>query len=62
MKKQLIVAILALFILLSCDKNDSNQTSNLVIKAGFICGWGSGEDSIEISQTLIKYVYYIPYK
>ena len=62
MKKQLIVVISALFILLSCAKNDSNQTSNLVIKAGFICGWGSGEDSIEITQTSIKYVYYIPGK
>jgi hypothetical protein len=34
--------------------------SDLIIKAGFMCGWGSGEDSLEISQTKIKYVYYIP--
>jgi len=34
--------------------------SDLIIKAGFMCGWGSGEDSLEISQSTIKYVYYIP--
>lgn len=64
MKKQLIFAISALLILLSCEKPDSNETDNskLVIKAGFMCGWGAGEDSIEITQTAIKYVYYVPNK
>ena len=64
MKKQLIFAISVLFIFFSCEKTESNPTdeSKLVIKAGFICGWGSGEDSIEISRTSIKYVYYIPGK
>jgi len=64
MKKQLILAILSLLIMLSCKKTDSEQinNSNLVIKAGFICGWGSGEDTIEISRTSIKYVYYVPAK
>lgn len=59
-----MLAISALLILLNCKKTDSDQTvnSNLVIKAGYICGWGSGEDSIEISKTLIKYVYYVPSK
>jgi hypothetical protein len=34
----------------------------MVIKAGFMCGWGSGEDSLIISNTMIKYVYYVPAK
>ena len=25
-----------------------------------MCGWGSGEDSLYISNTVIKYVYYVP--
>jgi hypothetical protein len=58
------VILLAAVLLFSCDKNELNQpnSSNLVIKAGFICGWGSGSDSIEISQYSIKYVYYVPAK
>ena len=25
-----------------------------------MCGWGAGEDSLYISNTIIKYVYYVP--
>ena len=32
----------------------------MIIKAGFMCGWGSGEDSLIISSTMIKYVYSVP--
>ncbi len=58
------VVLFAAGLLFSCNRNELNQTnsSNLVIKAGFICGWGSGTDSIEISQSSIKYNYYIPAK
>jgi len=58
---------LTLFIVLSaCKKSDvNNETfkasgSGLLIKAGFECGWGSGMDSLVITQTSVKYVYYIP--
>lgn len=49
-------------VFFSCDKNDTNHVgdTDLVIKAGFICGWGTGTDSIEITNKTIKYVYYIP--
>jgi hypothetical protein len=63
------ILILSVFILfLSCKKSevksDSSQfiNSGFMIKAGFECGWGSGTDTIEISKTMIKYVYYIPSK
>jgi hypothetical protein len=56
-----IQLLLILFCLLSsCKKSEHN--SDMLIKAGFICGWGSGTDSLEISQTGIKYSYYIPSK
>jgi hypothetical protein len=56
--------LLIIGILPGCTKSDFNQTehSDLIIKAGFICGWGAGEDSIEISKTVIKYFYSIPIK
>jgi hypothetical protein len=64
MKTLSFVILTVLLIFISCKKTDTNQidNSNLVIKAGFVCGWGSGTDSIEISKTTIKYVYYIPRK
>ena len=56
----LFLILTTFFILLSCKKSELPPDSDLIIKAGFICGWGSGEDSLEISQSKIKYVYYIP--
>jgi hypothetical protein len=32
----------------------------LVIKAGYMCGWGSGQDSLIISSKMIQYVYSVP--
>lgn len=55
-------------VLLGCKKpialTDTSKSTNscLIIRAGFICGWGTGTDSLEISRTEIKYVYYIPSK
>lgn len=60
MKPASFLILATCFCFLSCKKSDDN--SDLIIKAGFICGWGSGTDSIEISKTTIKYVYYIPAK
>jgi hypothetical protein len=48
--------LLSLIILFSCKKTDEN----LIITAGYACGWGSGEDSLVITQSEIKYVYIIP--
>jgi len=52
--------LITFFVLLGCKKTELTPNSDLIIKAGFMCGWGSGEDSLEISQSEIKYVYYIP--
>lgn len=63
--KNLLPIIFLLFSgLVGCKKsiNDfsSKDNSSLQIIAGFMCGWGTGEDSLYISKTSIKYVYYIP--
>jgi hypothetical protein len=58
----LFLILATFFALLSCKKSELPPNSDLIIKAGFMCGWGSGEDSLEISKTTIKYVYYIPAK
>ncbi len=63
MKPFVVLSIMTLIICItSCQKSNPDKTDNsgLVIKAGFVCGWGAGEDSIEITQTEIKYVYYVP--
>ncbi len=62
MKTYLIIATATILMILGCKSMDTNRIDNstLVIKAGFICGWGSGQDSIEISQTAIKYIYHVP--
>ena len=65
--KPVVFLFLILFLVFSgCKKpvvlNDNTQAADtgLIIRAGFVCGWGSGADSLEISQTGIKYKYYIP--
>ena len=60
MRSSFILLILIFLVLLGCKKSDLTSNSDLIIKAGFMCGWGSGEDSLEISQSKITYVYYIP--
>jgi hypothetical protein len=63
------ILIPAIFLILVCLGGCENQENNsdfikeespLKIRAGFMCGWGAGEDSIYISSTVIKYVYYVP--
>jgi hypothetical protein len=62
MTRHSIAILLVTGLLFSCSNNELNQTnsSGLVIKAGFECGWGSGTDSIIISQKGLKYAYYVP--
>ena len=44
----------------ACDNCPFDDNPNLIIKAGFACGWGLGEDSLKISRSEIKYIYYVP--
>lgn len=63
MKKILFSILTIVAILLTgCEESETNNRDNskLVIKAGSICGWGSGTDTIEISHKSVKYVSYIP--
>lgn len=64
MKAYLLVITAIILMVLGCKtiQTDKPEHANLVIKAGYICGWGSGRDSIEISQNAIKYIYYVPRK
>jgi hypothetical protein len=54
------VLLLLCCLLAGCSKEDPGWSDDLLIKAGFQCGWGAGTDSIVISRTSIKYTYYIP--
>lgn len=66
--KILLFIILFFFFFLSssCNKSEdldlNQEDSSLVLKAGFACGWGTGEDSLIISSKIIKYVYSVPAK
>lgn len=62
MKPIAFFILTVLFCFSGCRKSELKPGSELIIKAGFACGWGSGEDSLEISKTTIRYVYYIPAK
>jgi hypothetical protein len=66
MKISIYLTILLSVCLISCHKPDNislnKENSSMVIKAGFSCGWGSGEDSLIISSKTIKYVYSVPAK
>jgi hypothetical protein len=64
MKNHLLLLILFSFCLITCNKKEDNptikDTTSLVIKAGFMCGWGSGQDSLIISSKMIEYFYSVP--
>jgi hypothetical protein len=67
MKNISFLLILMLACLIGCKKIVTNPINDKVeatlkIRAGFMCGWGSGEDSLYISNSTIKYVYYVPAK
>jgi len=59
MQYRIIYILFLLFLSISCRKSDEPDDS-LIIKAGFACGWGAGEDTLEISGSGIKYNYYVP--
>jgi sarcosine oxidase delta subunit len=63
-EKTLKLASLAILTLLlifqSCIKYQTVSKSDLTIDAGFVCGWGSGMDSIKISRNSITYRYWVP--
>jgi hypothetical protein len=58
--------IIALIFISGCKESEVTiipheySNSDLIIKAGFVCGWGAGTDSIDITSTKISYNYYIP--
>ena len=62
MKKLIILPLLLL--LFTCRKTDNflQPDSSLILKTGYMCGWGAGEDSLVISATKIYYVYRVPSK
>ena len=46
----------------SCRRVERDQLTNqqVIIQAGFVCGWGSATDSLIITKTEIRYAYYVP--
>lgn len=44
------------------EENGPDMNADLVIQAGYVCGWGSGTDSIKITKQSISYLFYIPRK
>jgi len=64
-KKLIPVVFLMLVCFGGCEKKENKSNINieespLKIRAGFMCGWGAGEDSLYISNTVIRYVYFVP--
>ena len=47
-------------LILPCCREDAVQKDDLVIQAGFVCGWGSGTDSIQITPMAVHYRYFVP--
>ena len=62
--KYTLLLILFLACLPGCRKQADNYSikdpSLLRIDAGFECGWGTGADSLIITRSSIKYLYWIP--
>jgi hypothetical protein len=60
LKSASLVILTVLLIFQGCIKYQTVSNSDLSISAGFVCGWGSGMDSISITRNLITYRYWIP--
>jgi hypothetical protein len=68
MKKLFLILFLVTTSLICCRKDrdewllkhSPSTASSLKISAGFMCGWGSGEDSLIITKSEIRYVYTVP--
>jgi hypothetical protein len=63
MKNVGLVFLLGVWMM-SCKNStpDPLNESNFKIKAGYICGWGAGIDTLEIANQTVRYVYYVPRK
>jgi hypothetical protein len=63
-KEKLVSTSILIFIMLSvfqgCVKYQTVSNSEMNINAGFVCGWGSGMDSLNISRDSITYSYWVP--
>ncbi len=59
-----VLLILFFVFLPGCKKSENNSilkdASSLIINAGFECGWGTGSDSLIITRSAIKYLYFVP--
>ena len=64
MKDKLLVFPIILILIITSIKcktiNNQDYNSDLIIQAGFVCGWGSGTDSLTITKETISYSFYIP--
>jgi len=62
----MILIIMPIFWILlnssSQTNTKQNEASDLTIKAGYICGWGSGQDTLIITEKKVSYMYYVPRK
>ena len=62
MKPLIVCFSLFLSIPFTCARHDdqSAEGKEMRIEAGFACGWGSGEDSLMLESSGVKYSYYVP--
>ncbi|MFL0162505.1 hypothetical protein [Aquirufa salirivi] len=60
--KNLVLLVCICLGIFSCKNStpDPLNESNFKIKAGYICGWGAGIDTLEIVNQTVRYVYYVP--
>jgi hypothetical protein len=65
-KPLLILILMPIFIILLNSSGQTstkqNEASDLTIKAGYICGWGAGQDTLIITKKKVSYVFYVPQK
>jgi hypothetical protein len=65
MKYSALKTVPVFIIILAIVSVDCKKTDDIIglkIDAGYACGWGAGQDSIEISRDLVTYIFYIPSK
>jgi hypothetical protein len=61
--KYIIFLSLTFITITGCFKFNDNPNVDpgpIKLSAGFACGWGSGEDSLVIYTSAIKYMYWVP--
>jgi hypothetical protein len=64
MRYLVVLFIFFLSLPFTCAKHDNDPvieaTGGMKIVSGFACGWGSGEDSLIITSSEVRYYYYVP--